>query len=230
MVAEGAVIGMLLDGHDLYGVVAVLGHAWQHVVAELHVGAHLLGVLAHAHVALVDEQRVLLRPEASLLPHVGHGGVPHLRGEYLRLVVLHHTAAPGGYALALASVPVDAHLVQLSVLQVFLLQLQLPVARAFYALAAVALILAPVVEVADEVDVGGVGCPLAEHPPARQLMQAVVEVAGGKVREGALAVLRQLVQLPHGVVVAPADGLLIGFQPRIVLHDADVDGGLRFKG
>ena len=222
MIAERAIVGVLLNGHDLNGVVTVLGHSGQHVQAELVVGAHLLGILTHAHMALVDEQRVLLRTEASLLPHVGHGRVPHLCREYLGLVVLHHTAAPGGNTLALATVPLHLHLVQLTVLQVFLLQLQLPVASALNTLAAVLLIFLPVVEVAYEVDVGSVRCPLAEHPSARQLVQAEVEMARGKVAQLDFSVLRQLADFPQCVVVTAANGILIGFQPSVVLYETDV--------
>ena len=42
VVAEGAVVWMLHDGHELHGVVAGLLDAREHVVAELGVGSDLL--------------------------------------------------------------------------------------------------------------------------------------------------------------------------------------------
>ncbi len=213
---------MFLDGHDLNGVVAVLLDARQHVLGKLLVGAYLLSILSHADVALVDEQRVLLGLEVLLLPLVGLLRIPHLSREYLGLVVLYHAAAPGRNTLALAAVPLDLHLVELAVLQGFLGEFQLPVACALYALAAVFLVLLPVVEVANEVNIGGVRCPLAEHPAARQLVQSEVKVAGGKVGEFLLAVLRQLANLPEGVVVTAANGSLEGLQPGVVTYQADM--------
>ena len=47
---------MLLDCHDLDGVVAELADAGQHLVLEFKVGVDLGLVAAHAHVALVDAQ------------------------------------------------------------------------------------------------------------------------------------------------------------------------------
>ena len=58
LVAEGAVVGMLHDGHQLDGVVAGFLHMGQGVVSELPVGAHLALFLGHAHVGFVNEQGV----------------------------------------------------------------------------------------------------------------------------------------------------------------------------
>ena len=55
VVAERAVVRVLLDGHDLDGVVAVGGDARQHLGAEFVVAAHLFLLLSHADVAFVDE-------------------------------------------------------------------------------------------------------------------------------------------------------------------------------
>mmetsp|Transcript_10693 Transcript_10693/g.29307 ORF Transcript_10693/g.29307 Transcript_10693/m.29307 type:complete len:435 (+) Transcript_10693:1707-3011(+) len=56
MVAERAVVCMLLDGHDLDSVVARLADARQHVTPEFQVAVDLGLCTAHAHVALVDAQ------------------------------------------------------------------------------------------------------------------------------------------------------------------------------
>ena len=56
MVAEGAVVGMLLYRHNLDGIIAVLDNARQHVHAELLIGANSLTVLRHADVALINQQ------------------------------------------------------------------------------------------------------------------------------------------------------------------------------
>ena len=57
VVAEGAVVRVLLYGHNLNAVVACLDHARQHIVLEFRVGSHLFGILSHADVALINQQR-----------------------------------------------------------------------------------------------------------------------------------------------------------------------------
>mmetsp|Transcript_2946 Transcript_2946/g.7968 ORF Transcript_2946/g.7968 Transcript_2946/m.7968 type:complete len:464 (-) Transcript_2946:316-1707(-) len=56
VVAKTPVVGMLLDGHDLDGVVTQVPDPWQHVVLELKIGIDLRLLAGHAHVALVDPQ------------------------------------------------------------------------------------------------------------------------------------------------------------------------------
>lgn len=57
MVSEGAVVGVLLQGHDLDGIVAQLADARQHGHAEVQVAVHARLLTGHADVALVDAQR-----------------------------------------------------------------------------------------------------------------------------------------------------------------------------
>ena len=77
MIAERAIVWVLLDGHHLNAVVAFLDNAGQHVFTELIVGAHFLGVLSHAYMAFVNQQRVALGREFLFLPFVWHR-IPHL--------------------------------------------------------------------------------------------------------------------------------------------------------
>ena len=78
MITEGAVIGVLLNGHNLNGVIAIFLYSRQDVLGELLVSAHLLGILCHTHVALIDEQRVSMGLEVLLLEDIRLLGVPHL--------------------------------------------------------------------------------------------------------------------------------------------------------
>ena len=114
-------------------------------------------------------------------------------------------------------------------LQGFLAEFQFPVAGALDALAPVFLVFLPVVEVTDEVDVGGVGCPLAEHPALGELVESEVEVAAGKLRQCLLAVSGQLAYLPQGVVVTASNSLLEGFQPSVVANQTDMVFFLKFE-
>ncbi len=105
MIAERAIVRMLLDSHHLNTVIAILDDTWEHVVLELRIGAYLLGILAHSDVALVDEQRRLVGLELLLTESVGFLRIPYLCGENLCIVVLNHTTAPGRNTLAFATIP-----------------------------------------------------------------------------------------------------------------------------
>lgn len=57
VITEGAIIRMLLNRHDLDAVVAILDDARQNVLLELRVSSHLLSILSHTDVALIDQER-----------------------------------------------------------------------------------------------------------------------------------------------------------------------------
>ena len=76
--------------------------------------------------ALVDEQGRRARLELLLRPLV-RLYIPHLCGEYLRRIVLHHSLCPCGYALSVAAFPVDVHLEEVTMLHGLGWQLELPV-------------------------------------------------------------------------------------------------------
>ena len=56
MVSKGAIVGVLLQGHDLDGIVAQLADARQHGHAEVQVAVHARLLTGHANVTLVDAQ------------------------------------------------------------------------------------------------------------------------------------------------------------------------------
>mmetsp|Transcript_5318 Transcript_5318/g.7197 ORF Transcript_5318/g.7197 Transcript_5318/m.7197 type:complete len:466 (+) Transcript_5318:635-2032(+) len=58
VVSEGAVECMLLHCHELDGIVPQLGGAWHHIAGKLQVGGNLGLRRRHAHVALVDAERL----------------------------------------------------------------------------------------------------------------------------------------------------------------------------
>mmetsp|Transcript_7024 Transcript_7024/g.24183 ORF Transcript_7024/g.24183 Transcript_7024/m.24183 type:complete len:388 (+) Transcript_7024:1529-2692(+) len=84
---------MLLDGHDLDGVVAEVPDPRQHVILELEVRVHLWLLTRHADVALVDPQVAwLLRPvvlELVLLVGLVHPRLARSLGLVIAPVELH---------------------------------------------------------------------------------------------------------------------------------------------
>ncbi len=116
VIAERAVVGVLLHGHELDGVVAVLGYARQHVAAELVVCPDALLVLGHSDVGLVDEQGIGVGRELADLEFIGMLGGVDLGREYLCVVVLHDAAGVCGQTVSLASGPEHAEFVEVAVM------------------------------------------------------------------------------------------------------------------
>ena len=183
VIAKRAIVGMLLNSHHLNGIVAVLLDARQYILGEFLIGAHLLGILTHTHVALVNQQRRLVGFEIFLFPLIGFLRVPYLRRENLCLVVLNHTTAPSGNALAFSPIPLYLHLVKLSVLEGFLTEFQFPVASTLNALALIFLRLLPIVEITNQVNLCSIGSPLTEHPTFSQFMESKIQMTRSKLRE-----------------------------------------------
>ena len=213
MITERAIIRMFLDSHDLDTVVSILNNARQHIVLEFGIGAHLFGILSHSYMALINEQRILLRLEVLLLELIFLFWIPHLGREYLRIVVLNYTTAPSWNTFSLTTVPVDLHLIELTVLQGFLGKFQFPVVRTSYTFTAVFLILLPIVKIANQIDVGRIRCPLTEHPSLCQFVESEIKMTRCEIRQFLLAIVGQLIQLPQGMIVTSANGVLKGFQP-----------------
>ena len=70
MIAKRTIVWMLLYGHHLYAVISVCHHPGQHILCKLLIGAHLLGILRHAHMALIDEQWRLVGFEFLFLEYI----------------------------------------------------------------------------------------------------------------------------------------------------------------
>ena len=127
LIAEGAVIRVLHDRHELHGVVPEVLHPRQHVVGKLPVGADAVFLGGHAHVSLIDEQ-VRVGLEFFVRPGVGRDGVPDLTDPLIALGVLNDAPCvernvPGDGA-AVSHDGLDAHAVPERVLG----KLYLPVA------------------------------------------------------------------------------------------------------
>ena len=225
VVAEAAVIGMLLDGHYLNAVVAIGSHSGQDIVAELSIGADALLVLSHADVALVDEERVGSGAELLHLPLISLLGVPHLSAEDVCLFILHHSCSPCRYAFSLTAFPMHDELEEGAMAEGLVLDFQFPVAGAADASHGIAGTFLPSVEVAHHEDVDGIGSPFAQHPSVLGLVQAEVEVAAGKFIEVVCSAC-QLSHLASSFFVPAIDGIGI-FCQGIVVADNLEDAGHR---
>ena len=84
--------------------------------------------------------------------------------------------------------------------------------------------LLPVVEVTNQIDVGGIRCPLAEHPSLLGLVQSEVVVSVGEVAERNLAVAGKLAQFPECMFMTAYDGWLKVCQVWVVLYQSYMFG------
>ncbi|VTR68605.1 hypothetical protein DESC_710101 [Desulfosarcina cetonica] len=214
MVAERAVVRVLLNGHELDGVVPGLDDAWQDGIAELAPGADAFGLLGHAHMNLVDQRGAIWPHERRRPPAVGRGRGPYLGIEDQRLRVLHHPAGIGRNTVAGASRPVNPQAEKIAVGQGPGRQMKRPLPLVADTRQGVGRILAPAAEIPHQVDRRRVGRPFPKGPPAGGAVQAEIFVARGQV---------QKIHAPFGdarahglnMVDAPHQGVTVRFEKRI---------------
>ena len=229
VIAEGSIIRMLLDSHDLNAVVTILNDTWQHLLLKLSVGTNLLCILSHSDMALIDEQRSGARLEGLLLPLV-RLRAPYLRRENLGLLILNHTVSPCRDTLAFSTFPVHLHLEEITVLHCLFREFQLPVAGTLDTLSTILRAFLPAVEIADEIDICSIWRPLAEHPSLLRLVQSEVVVSVGEIAERNLAVTGKLVEFPKRMLMSSYDSRLKVCQIWIVLHESDMFWGSSLHG
>ncbi len=222
MVAEGTVVGVLHDGHELDGVVAEAGDAGEDVVGEFIEGADFAFFLGHADVGFVDAETAVLFG-GWVFELVGFGGVPILRDEAFGIGVLDDAADVGGYAVHGAGFGDDVDFkfaaVDEFVAEFFVGEEEAPDAELIADQGMAHAI--PVVEIADEAELEGVGGPFAipdafEAPEFAAVeakeMVALADLAGeaaGGVEFGAGAVV---------VIHSPADLVFVGDEPGIEIQ------------
>ena len=147
MIAKRAIIRMLLYGHNLYAVVTCFHDTWQHIILKFGVCTNLLGILRHAYVAFVDEQRISGGFKVGCLPCVRLLRTPYLSRENLSLIVLNHAVYPSRDALALTTFPIYMHLVKITMVDGSFVHHQFPVARSLNTLGGIFRPFFPIVEV-----------------------------------------------------------------------------------
>ena len=108
VIAEGAIIGMLLDGHQLDGIVAQFGNAGENFIRKLPVRMHALLFPAHAHMRLVNERHLYPgRVKAVVPPFIGVLRHPYLPGKIISGGVLHGPGDPRGNTVLPRAVRAD---------------------------------------------------------------------------------------------------------------------------
>ena len=218
LIAEGAVIGMLHDGHQLDGVVACPLHPGQHQIGKFAVRADALGLLRHAHMSLVDEE-FILAAEIRVGPGIALPVVHNFGHPGDGFLVLHHPPGVEGNVFRAGHVGVHHGLDPAAFpKRVVALQIQLPVA-VFQLLQGMAG-LVPVVEIAGQVELMGAGRPFAVVPAALHVMKAEIAVGIGKIIQPPVVnqlFLRGLIEL-HAQLDIAGKGLELGIEFQNLVH------------
>ena len=174
MIAETSVVRMFLYGHDLYAIVPIGSDAGQHVFTELIVRPDFLCILRHTDVAFINQQGSRIGAESLLFPHVRLFGRPDLRTEDFGLFVLYHAAAPCRNTFAASAFPMYFQLIEVAVFEGVAAQFDFPVPGVLYPFQLVFRRFLPVIEIAYQIDFGGMGRPFAEYPPRSRAVQAEI--------------------------------------------------------
>ncbi|EJX08615.1 membrane protein [gut metagenome] len=218
MVTKTAIIRMFLQCHNLQAVVTLFNDTRQDIFSKFIIGTYLFGILSHTDMAFINQQWIALWLESLLLEYIFLLGIPYLCAEDLGLFILHDTTAPCRNAFTASTFPIHLHLIEVEVLHGLSWQLDFPIARIAYRLEAVLFIFLPAIEITDEIDCRSIWRPFAEDPLTRSTMQTEVHVSVCKFRQGLFST-SQFLHLVKHMVMTSLNGIIIGFEPWIVLND-----------
>ena len=188
---------MLLDGHQLHGVVTRVFDPAEGFVRELPVGADMAVLLGHTDMRLIDHRgiralpavEVPVRPFKRLVRH------PDLAAEGFAGHIHDAAGDPGGNPLEAGTLAADHELDKLPVLQgVPAVQRDFPYAAADVMQRRVPFV--PVVEITGEPGSVRPRQPFPENPAGFRTVETEVAVAVGKIRQGTVAG-----QMPAAVII-----------------------------
>ena len=181
LVAEGSIVGMLHDGHDLNGVVAQRLDPGQNVDPEFFVRAHLALFLSHADVALVDEE-VFLGHEALVGPLKRLFGIADHGAPAAGNRILHHPAGVQRDPLQkLAVVFHNGHDLHAVLQRICAGQEQLE--YTVFQLGQPVCLPVPAAEIAGQPQVAGSRCPFPVIPAISSLVKTKILAAVGKISQ-----------------------------------------------
>ncbi len=216
MVAERAIVRVLLDSHYLNSIVAVGMDARHHQVAEFNIGANPFTLLSHAYVALIYKEWLCIGLEPLHFPAVGLRH-PHLSREKMGVFILHNPGCIRGNPLPFSTFPTDNHFVVLTVVQCLGGQLQLPDSVIGKAGQSVPHLLLPVAEITDKGDFRSIGRPFTEHPASifravkTEIIMCVSEIVKRTGLSGKLSLFL------YRVLVATQNCRCKRREPRVIL-------------
>ena len=228
LVAEGAVVWMLLKGHYLECVIAEVGDFRKNIFPELGEGRNFLLFPAHSYMALIYKG-VRTFARTAVTPSVGLFRFPDFGAESLCFRVLNSAGDIGRKSFRSASRPLDEEFVEGAVAEEDVVKdnFPIPAPERFESIGIAAL---PVVELPYQIDSRGIRSPFAEHPFAlRRAVESVIEVVVDAFCKR--AVHRKAFFGRRNAGVAGVNSLFIRPQPLVrFVYFLDFPHNLRFYG
>ena len=183
MIAEGAVVGVFHNTHELDSVVSSLNDAGQGLYAEFGVGANFGIFLCHANMGFVYEGVANAFFGVGMAPGVGGMRIPDLSRKDVGLWVLNGSPGIGRNAFTATAGPKYLQFVEIFVLDGFYGELDFPDAGLIAVVEGEAFLNGPVGEVANEIEGGSVGRPFAKDPFILSFVQSKIFMRIGKFVE-----------------------------------------------
>ena len=216
LVTERAVIRMLLKSHYLKSIITELSHLRKDIQSELLESTDLLLLRSHTDMALINKRmRSLAR--LLVLPYIRFHRIPHLSTETLGMRVLHSSGHICRQSFSSTAFPLDVKLEQGSMIKEHVREHYLPVS-ASYRLECIYITAFPVVELTDDIYLGSIRRPLAEHPVTLIItMQTIIHMIVHTLAQRAVH-RHPLLGLKNHFMPA-VDHILIRHQPFVIVID-----------
>ena len=204
---------MLLNSHDLDAIITIVHYAWQNGTPELIVSRYFFFGTGHSDVAFVNEQGFCIGHKFIHLELEGIFRIPNLSTEYFRMLVLNNSACPCRDALTRAAFPFHYQFVKLQVLHCRFGQLNFP-NTIFKLSELIFFVFLPVVEITNQKNSRGIGCPLSENPAIGSMMKSKIQITRCEIGKTAFFA-RQPFFNRKIIVISSLYGCSIGFEPGI---------------
>ena len=207
MISKTTVIGMLLYCHNLNTVVTIIPDTRKDILPKLHICTHLLLLLGHSNVALINEKGVFLGFESLDFEPIWCFRIPYLCRKNVRVIILDHPLAPRRNTVPFTAVPFDTHLVMLTMPDAAVRNADLPVTVVIQTVKAEFFLFSPIIEITYEIDIAGVWSPLTEYPFVSFAVQTVIIVTLSKLGKCTFAACQGFLTL-HCMIMTSLNSIL----------------------
>ena len=153
---------MLLQGHNLDGIISQICYLRQNICTEFVESAHLLLFRSHSDMTFINE-RIRTFSRLTMPPFIWFFRSPYLSAELLGHRILDCPCNIGRKSFSASPWPFDEKFVESPMIQENVIQDNLPVSVSYW-LESIGLRALPVVEITDEIDLVCIGSPLPENP------------------------------------------------------------------
>ena len=179
MVSKGAVIRMLLNSHQLKGVIASSYDSGQNIDFEFPVRADTWSFLSHAYMGLIDYRMVITFTWCRIFPLVCSHLIPNLGAEYFGDIILNRTCSVCGDSFSFTTIPPYQKTIKTSLMKDLFSDMEFPIVTKI--LKCKFFLRLPVGMFAYKENLRSIGSPLSENPTCKRFMTAEKIITVGKI-------------------------------------------------